>query len=96
MESGAADYRGEVDAFQGRGPITDKKRSTASFRRKAAPGGRSGSMTKLGGSWFFMKTHESTYHRRVRSRDDLHVDKQIALRKASMVDRRGNIPGGGQ
>ena len=96
MEFEGASYHGTVDnAVKSRGPLDGQGALDLSVQVKPTSPRRVGIDYDAGDFVVFDRTINSTYHGHVRPWKDLHPDMQKALIRSGMVDKRGNIVGGG-
>ena len=95
LEFEPAGYHGIVDnATKSRGPINGQAALDHSIQIKDTSPRRVGVDYEAGDIVVFDQTEVGTFHGHVRTWDKLHIDMQNALRRAGMVDRRGNISNG--
>jgi hypothetical protein len=93
----AAPYHGKVDnAVKSRAPTNGQDALDMSVQVKDTSPRRIGIDYKAGEFSVFDQTSNGIFHGHVRSWKDLTTQMQNALRRAGMVDKKGNILGGGQ
>jgi hypothetical protein len=93
----AAPYHGKVDnAVKSRAPTNGQDALDMSVQVKDTSPRRIGIDYKAGEFSVFDQTSNGIFHGHVRSWKDLTAQMQNALRRAGMVDKKGNILGGGQ
>lgn len=96
LEYEAAPYHGKVDnAVKSRAPINGQDALDMSIQVKESSPRRIGIDYSAKEFVVFDKTIGVKYHGHVRVWADLHKDMQNALKKAGMVDNKGNILTGG-
>ena len=92
-----ASYHGKVDnAVKSKAPTNGQDALDVSVQVKDTSPRRVGIDYQTGEFTVFDQTSAGVFHGHVRSWNDLTSQMQNALRKAGMVDRKGNILGGGQ
>jgi len=93
----AASYHGKVgNAVKSKAPTNGQDALDMSVQVKANSPRRVGIDYQTGEFVVFDQTSSGIFHGHVRGRKDLTNQMQNTLRKSGMVDRKGNILGGGQ